>query len=104
MKPDQAAATASKLFNALEPAFLIGWVKGPQPYDGPSLFIAITSWLMVAGSALFGASFWFDILQRITHVKGTGPKPERSDTPPGLVSRPSVTSPEQSTKPRQPYA
>jgi hypothetical protein len=81
MKPDQAAATASKLFNALEPAFLVGWVKGPQPHDGPSLFIAITSWLMVASSALFGASFWFDILQRITHLKGTGLEPKRSDKP-----------------------
>jgi hypothetical protein len=80
MKPDQAAATASKLFNALEPAFLIGWVKGPEPSDGPSLFIAITSWLVVAGSALFGASFWFDILQR-THLKGTGPEPARSAAP-----------------------
>ncbi len=36
MKPDQAVANASKLFNALDPAFLIGWVKGPKPYDGPS--------------------------------------------------------------------
>jgi hypothetical protein len=99
MKPAQAAATASKLFNALDLAFLIGWVKGPEPYDGPSLFIAITSWLMVAGSALFGASFWFDMLQRITHLKGTGPKPERSDKPPGLAPQLSVTSPEQSSKP-----
>jgi hypothetical protein len=82
MRPDQAAATASKLFNALEPAFLVGWVKGPEPYDGPSLFIAITSWLMVAGSALFGASFWFDMLQRITHIKGAGPEPRRSAAPP----------------------
>jgi hypothetical protein len=78
MKPDQAAATASKLYNALEPAFLIGWVKGPEPHDGPSLYIAVTGWLMVAGAALFGASFWFDILQRITHLKGTGRAPKRS--------------------------
>src|ERR1700730_12495090 len=78
MKPDQAAATASKLFNALEPAFLIGWVKGPEPHDLPSSYIAIASWIIVAGAALFGASFWFDILQRITHLKGTGRVPERS--------------------------
>lgn len=75
------SATASRLFNALEPAFLVGWVKGPEPYDGPSLFIAITSWLMVAGAALFCASSWFDILQRITHLKGTGPEPKRSAKP-----------------------
>lgn len=81
MKPDQAAATAAKLFNALQPAFLIGWVRGPEPYDGPSSFIAITSWLMVASASLFGASFWFDILQRLTHLKGTGPEPARSAAP-----------------------
>jgi len=82
MKPDQAAATASKLFNALEPAFLVGWVKGPEPHDWQSLYITIASWIIVAGSALFGASFWFDILQRITHLKGTGLEPKRSDKPP----------------------
>ena len=81
-QPEQAAATASKLFNALEPAFLIGWVKGPEPHDGQSLYIAIASWVLVAGATLFGASFWFDILQRLTHLKGTGREPARSTAPP----------------------
>jgi hypothetical protein len=81
-KPDQAAATALQLLNTLEPAFLIGWVKGPQPHDWQSSYIAIASWIIVAGATLFGASFWFDILQRVTHLKGTGLKPERSATPP----------------------
>jgi hypothetical protein len=79
---DQAAADATKIFNALEPSFLIGWVKGPEPHDGESWFIAIASWIIVASSALFGASFWFDILQRLTHLKGTGPEPERTVKPP----------------------
>ncbi|HUZ91918.1 MAG TPA: hypothetical protein VMU78_08470, partial [Methylocella sp.] len=72
MKPDQAATTASSLFNALEPAFLIGWVKGPEPHDWQSWYIAIASWILVAGATLFGASFWIDILQNITQLKGTG--------------------------------
>jgi hypothetical protein len=43
--------------------------------------IAGTSWIIVAGSALFGASFWFDILQRLTNLRGTGLVPERRTQP-----------------------
>jgi hypothetical protein len=83
---------ASNIFNALEPEFLIGWVKGPMPHDIQSWFIAGASWVIVAGSALFGASFWFDILQRLTHLRGTGLVPKRSVQPLGLV-------PQQNAKP-----
>lgn len=76
--PDNYAKMAAKLFNALEPAYLIGWVDGPKPHDFETWLITLSSWLIVAASALFGASFWFDILQRLAHVKGTGLKPERS--------------------------
>jgi len=79
---DKAAADAAQVFNALEPAFLIGWVKGPMPHDSQSWLIALASWIIVASASLFGASFWFDILQRLTHLKGTGPEPARSATPP----------------------
>jgi hypothetical protein len=83
-KDPKAAADASKIFNVLEPAYLVGWLEGPMPKlsDWKSCYMAIASWLLVAGATLFGASFWFDILQRVTHLKGTGPKPERSATPP----------------------
>jgi hypothetical protein len=78
---DMAAADGSTVFNALEPAFLIGWVKGPMPHDPQSWLIALASWIIVATASLFGASFWFDILQRLTHLKGTGPEPARSAAP-----------------------
>jgi hypothetical protein len=104
IKPDQVATTASSLFNALEPAFLIGWVKGPEPHDWQSLYIAIASWILVAGTALFGASFWFDILQNLTHLKGTGIEPKRTAKPLGFVPQPSVTSSEQSIKRPRPGA
>jgi hypothetical protein len=90
---DHASADASKIFNALEPDFLIGWVKGPMPHDSQSWFLAGASWVVVAGASLFGASFWFDILQRITHLKGTGLVPERSRPQPGLASPLSATPP-----------
>jgi hypothetical protein len=35
---------------------------------------AILGWLIMAGSTLFGASFWFDALQRITQLRGAGSK------------------------------
>jgi hypothetical protein len=76
-----ASADASKIFNALEPEFLIGWVDGPRPHNFQSWVIAGTSWIIVAGSALFGASFWFDILQRLTNLRGTGLVPERRTQP-----------------------
>lgn len=31
-------------------------------------------WLVTALSALFGAPFWFDLLQRASNIRGTGPK------------------------------
>jgi hypothetical protein len=43
---DQASTEAAKIFNALEPEFLIGWVKGPMPHDPQSWFIAGASWLI----------------------------------------------------------
>ncbi len=78
-----------KAFNALEPAFLIGWAEGPRPelpehWLSPSSrvitgwIMAVSSWIIVAGATLFGASFWFDILQRLTHLRGTGHIPKRS--------------------------
>ncbi len=35
---------------------------------------AIVGWLIMAASTLFGASFWFDALQRITQLRGAGSK------------------------------
>lgn len=35
---------------------------------------AIVGWVIVAASTLFGASFWFDALQRVTQLRGAGSK------------------------------
>lgn len=32
-------------------------------------------WLITASTSLFGASFWFDSLQKLTNIRGTGVKP-----------------------------
>ena len=42
-----------------------------NPLTGVS---AIVGWFIMAGSTLFGASFWFDALQRISQLRGAGSK------------------------------
>ena len=49
----------------------IGWDHAPQ-----SVLLAACGWLLTATSALFGAPFWFDLLQRFVSVRGTGKKPD----------------------------
>jgi len=39
------------------------------------LGIAALGWLVTAVATLFGAPFWFDALQKITRLKGSGPSP-----------------------------
>lgn len=45
-------------------------------YDYPNFLLVIFGWLITASAALFGAPFWFDLLQHLTHLRGTGPKPK----------------------------
>lgn len=49
----------------------IGWVSIPESFRWTSL----PGWIITASSALFGSPFWFDALQRLTNLRGTGPKP-----------------------------
>ncbi|MBV9631423.1 MAG: hypothetical protein JO230_25230 [Xanthobacteraceae bacterium] len=36
----------------------------------------IVGWLITAGATMFGAAFWFDALQQIIRLKGSGPSPQ----------------------------
>ena len=74
----------------LKAANLIGWGTGPTPTDSRSFLMALLSWLIVAGSTLFGASFWFDVLQRITQLRGTGLVAKRTN---GQTSKPDIAGP-----------
>jgi hypothetical protein len=58
----------------------IGWSLDPSSnmrtgQSGFALLTMILGWLITALSTLFGAPFWFDALQRITRLAGTGPPP-----------------------------
>jgi hypothetical protein len=60
------ATTALDALNTLP----IGWPRGEI-----ALCWSIAGWFITAMSALFGAPFWFDALQRLVNVRGTGQKP-----------------------------
>ena len=49
-------------------------------YEYASFLLIIFGWLITASAALFGAPFWFDLLQHLTRLRGTGPKPKSTTT------------------------
>jgi hypothetical protein len=42
---------------------------------GQEAWRVVLGWVATACSALFGAPFWFGLLQRLTNLRGAGPKP-----------------------------
>ena len=70
--PEQALAKLEAL------GLPIGWTNetsrrlGGNPWEAA---VALLGLLVTAVATLFGAPFWFDSLQRITRLKGSGPSP-----------------------------
>ena len=52
----------------------IGWQAFPPALDA-AFALQAAGWLVSASTTLFGAPFWFDILQRAINLRGTGAKP-----------------------------
>lgn len=77
--PMDNAAAALAQFDQL--GLPLGWTGWPvwQYFDKglPLLgwLSAIVGWLITALATLFGAPFWFDLLQRVTRLRGSGPAP-----------------------------
>lgn len=67
------AALDAKLVNDLA-TLPIGWSSFPPVLDG-AFALQVTGWLITASTTLFGAPFWFDILQRAINLRSTGAKP-----------------------------
>jgi hypothetical protein len=67
---------------ALDPAVFdammalpIGWTHFP-PAPGADFALQAAGWVITASTALFGAPFWFDLMQRVVRVRSTGTRPE----------------------------
>ena len=81
-------------FNAVSGKYLLplGWRHKPSEYwcflsrhPGPAIwtgFLALIGWLITAGALSLGASFWFDMLNKIMVVRNTI-KPEEKSQPEG---------------------
>ena len=54
----------------------IGWASFP-PVPDAAFVLQVAGWLITASTTLFGAPFWFDILQRAINLRSTGAKPAR---------------------------
>ncbi|WP_051710922.1 hypothetical protein [Andreprevotia chitinilytica] len=59
-------------------ALPIGWTAETwdQLQQTTPLLLMFAGWFLTACSSLFGAPFWFDLLQKITNLRGAGPKPQ----------------------------
>jgi hypothetical protein len=57
----------------------IGWPRQGQGNSASAVMVA--GWVVTASATLFGAPFWFDLLQRLIRLRGTGPKPARELAP-----------------------
>jgi hypothetical protein len=60
-------------FNALW-TLPIGWTAFPPVLD-QRFALQCAGWLITAATAMFGAPFWFDLLQRTVQMRGTGATP-----------------------------
>ena len=74
--------------DAVDPALVdalltlpIGWRSFP-PRLNAEFALQVAGWLLTASTTLFGAPFWFDLMQRVVRMRNTGNKPE--DIPAGL--------------------
>lgn len=58
-------------------ALPIGWQSFPPVLDA-AFALQAAGWLITACTTLFGAPFWFDLLQRAVQLRGTGARPQEA--------------------------
>jgi hypothetical protein len=58
----------------------IGWTTFPPLFD-QAFALQVVGWMLTAATTLFGAPFWFALLQRTMQLRGTGSKPDEKAVP-----------------------
>jgi hypothetical protein len=71
--PPTPGALNPALFDAMM-ALPIGWTRFP-PVAGADFALQVAGWIVTASTALFGAPFWFDLMQRVVRMRSTGVRP-----------------------------
>lgn len=70
----------------------IGWQVFPPLLDA-DFALQASGWLVTACTTLFGAPFWFDILQHAIKLRGTGAKPAPLNIEQALALAPAAAPP-----------
>jgi hypothetical protein len=79
-------ANIDEAFRVMQSDLPVGWPQGTwfsrlgddgkvKEFAIADVGLAILGWLITAFATLFGAPFWFDALQSVTRLKGSGPSP-----------------------------
>jgi hypothetical protein len=80
------AATLQQLL-----ALPIGWTRFPPLLDA-AFALQAAGWCVTASTTLFGAPFWFDLLQRAVQLRSTGTRPSDADHPPAIPVAPAAAT------------
>ena len=82
---DTVSADSAQVADAILQSFPLGW-EGEDPFGrqegvqdwGAGTWIAhILGWFLTAAAVSLGAPFWFDLLSKVTKLRGTGSRPSR---------------------------
>jgi hypothetical protein len=73
---DAPGALDPAVFDAMM-ALPIGWTRFP-PVANADFALQVAGWIVTASTALFGAPFWFDLMQRVVRMRSTGTRPEET--------------------------
>ncbi len=73
-------AAAQKAIAEMDRHLPVGWTTAPwtqlEAMKAREVLSLVLGWLITATATLFGAPFWFDTLQSVVRLKGTGPSPK----------------------------
>ena len=70
-----SAMPPADAFNALAKDFPVGWgnITAAAPFDWPTWILRMFGWLATGVATLYGAPFWFDVVQKFANIRSTGP-------------------------------
>lgn len=71
-----AAVTIPALLTELQANSLVGWPNPGVLHGAVAWALAFAGWAISAVATLFGAAFWFDLLQNVVQVRATGTTPD----------------------------
>src|ERR1051325_321538 len=71
----RAAAAAKCVSQVNQYGLPLGWTKATSPHSLASGFGKVLGLLVTAFALTLGAPFWFDLLGKVAHVRGSGPPP-----------------------------